>query len=602
MALPIVVARMLPYARTDRARAIATELTPQEKSMTHAGLARHIRIARGQEPADLLVRDVRLVNVLSGEIHPAHVAVADGLVVGFEELEAREVLDVQGRFCCPGLLDGHIHIESSLLTPPRFAEAAAVHGTAAVVCDPHEIANVLGAPGVEYMLDVSESLPLAFYFMAPSCVPATHLETSGAELDAVDIRRLLEKYPLRMPGLGEMMNYPGLLAGDPSVLAKLGAARGRVIDGHAPLLSGRDLSAYVLAGPASDHECISAGEALEKLRKGMRLMLREGTQEHNMADLLPAVNEHNSQRTFFVSDDRLASDLLKRGHLDATLRRAMSLGLPPLRAVQMATINPARHFGLDRLGHGALAPGFRADFVLLDDLESFRIRSCHLGGRDVRELDFSSRVAAPGNSMRVKNLDESALRIPAGQGRLRVIGVQPGQIVTQDRRMEPRIERGLVVADPQRDLAKLAVFERHHATGNVGLGFVTGLGLGRGAMACSVAHDSHNLIAAGANDTDMLVAAREVRDMGGGLAVADRGRILARLALPVAGLMSEAPAAEVAAGEAEVNRALAELGMGLANPFATLSFLALPVIPALKLTDKGLVDVSRFEYSSLWAE
>ena len=568
--------------------------------MTHAGLARRIRIARGQEPADLLVRDVRLVNVLSGEVHPAHLAVADGLVVGFEEVEAGEVLDARGRFCCPGLIDGHIHIESSLLTPPRFAEAAAVHGTAAAVCDPHEIANVLGAPGVEYMLDVSRDLPLALYFMVPSCVPATHLETSGATLDAGDIRRLLDKYPRRMPGLGEMMNYPGLLMGDPAVLEKLDAAGGRVVDGHAPLLSGRDLSAYVLAGPASDHECTRADEALEKLRKGMHILLREGTQEHNMADLLPALNEHNSQRTSFASDDRLASDLLSRGHLDATLRRAMSLGLPPVRAVQMASINTARHFGLDRLGHGALAPGFRADFTLLDDLESFRIHSCRLGGRDVRELDFSPRDAAPGSTMRVKNLDESALRIPAGPGRLRVIGVQPGQIVTQDLRMEPRIEDGLAVADPDRDLAKLAVFERHRATGNVGLGFVTGLGLGRGAMACSVAHDSHNLIVAGADDADMLTAAREVRDMGGGLAVADRGRILARLALPVAGLMSDSPAQDVAAGEAEVNRALAELGLDLASPFAALSFLALPVIPALKLTDKGLVDVRRFAYTSLW--
>lgn len=568
--------------------------------MTHAGFTRRIRIARGREPADLLVKDVRLVNVLSGEIHPAHLAVADGLVVGFEEVEARVVLDAQGRFCCPGLLDGHIHIESSLITPPRFAEAAAAHGTAAVVCDPHEIANVLGAPGVEYMLDVSRDLPLAFYFMAPSCVPATHLETSGAILDAEDIRRLLEKYPRRMPGLGEMMNYPGLLMGDPSVLAKLKAARGRVIDGHAPLLSGRDLSAYILAGPTSDHECTRADEALEKLRKGMHLLLREGTQEHNMADLLPVLNEHNSQRTSFVSDDRLASDLLERGHLDATLRRAMSLGLPPVRAVQMATINTARHFGLDRLGHGALAPGFRADFLLLDDLESLRIQSCHLGGRDVRDLDFSQRVAAPGNTMRVKNLDESALRIPARHGRLRVIGVQPGQIVTQHLLREPRIEDGLALANPLQDLAKLAVFERHHATGNVGLGFVTGLGLKRGAMACSVAHDSHNLIVAGADDTDMLTAAQAVRDMGGGLAVADQGRILARLALPVAGLMSEAPAAEVAAGETQVNRALAGLGMGFSNPFAALSFLALPVIPALKLTDKGLVDVARFEYIPLW--
>ncbi len=571
-------------------------------------IARLIRIARGLEPADLLVRDVRLVNVLSGEIHPAHVAVADGIVVGFEEVEAQEVLDAGGRFCCPGLIDGHIHIESTQLTPPRFAEAAARHGTAAVVCDPHEIANVLGVAGVEYMLAVSEGLPLSFCFMAPSCVPATHLEAAGAELTAEDIRGLLARHPGRMLGLGEMMNFPGVLFGDPGVLAKLDAARGRVIDGHAPLVSGRDLSAYALAGPMSDHESIHADEARERLRKGLHVMLREGTQERNMADLLPAVNEFNSQRTMLVSDDRLADDLLSRGHMDAAVRKAIALGVPVVRAVQMASINPARYFGLDRGrdgphgGHGAVAPGFRADFVLLDDLEEFRIHSCHLGGRDVRNLDFPPRAVAPGGSMRIRRLDEEALAIRAGKGRIRVIGVRPGQIVTEHLLMEPCIRDGLAVADPDRDLAKLAVFERHRATGNVGLGFVTGLGLSRGALASSVAHDSHNLIVAGADDADMLVAAREVERMGGGLAVADSGRVVAGLALPVAGLMSEGPAAEVAARMAEVNRALAELGLALRSPFAALSFLALPVIPALKLTDKGLVDVGRFAYAALWEE
>lgn len=568
-------------------------------------LTRLIRIARGLEPADLLVRDVRLVNVLSGEVHPAHLAVADGLVVGFDDVPAREVLDAGGRFCCPGLLDGHIHVESTMLTPPRLAETAATHGTAAMVCDPHEIANVLGMAGVEYMLDASEGLPLAFYFTAPSCVPATHLETAGAELTPEDIRRLFARYPERMPGLGEMMNFPGVLMADPGVLAKLAAARGRVIDGHAPLLSGRDLSAYVLAGPRSDHECVNAEEAREKLRKGLRIMLREGSQERNMADLLPAVNEFNSQRTMLVSDDRLPDDLLARGHMDAAVRKAVSLGVPAVRAIQMASINTARHFGLDRGpgglgGHGALAPGFRADFLLLDDLESMRIHSCHLGGRDVRCLDFSPRVAAPGNAVRVKRLHAELLAIPAGRGRVRVIGVLPGQIVTEHLLMEPRLENGLAVADPERDLAKLAVFERHRATGNVGLGFVTGLGLRRGALACSVAHDSHNLITAGANDADMIAAAREVERMGGGLAVAENGRILARLALPVAGLMSEEPARAVAAALDEVNRALSGLGLRLQSPFAALSFLALPVIPALKLTDQGLVDVERFAYTSLW--
>ena len=557
-----------------------------------------IAAARGGQPVDLLVRDVRLVNVLSGEIHPAHVAVKDGVIIGFEEYDAGMVVEAGGRFCVPGLIDGHIHIESSLLTPSRFAEIAARHGTAAVICDPHEIANVMGGAGIEYMLAASEGLPLSVFVMMPSCVPATHMESAGAVLTDADLRDFFSRYPERILGLAEMMNYPGVLSGDAGVLAKLAVAGDRVIDGHAPLLTGRDLNAYLIAGPASDHEATTVAEAREKLRKGMHLFIREGSQEHNMLELIGVLNDFNSQRTSFVCDDRLVDDLLGRGHVDDILRRAMAAGLPPVRAVQMATINSARYF---RLQHrGAVAPGYRADFVLLDDLETFAITDCYLSGRRVAECNFSAAVPFTASTMRVANLAAEVLRVPAEEGRLRVIGLIPGQIITEHLLCEAKVDDGNAVADPGRDLAKLAVFERHRATGNVGLGFVTGLGLARGALAGTVAHDSHNLIVAGMDDGDMLIAAREVERLGGGLAVACGGRVLAALPLPVAGLMSDAPAAQVLAGLQAVNAVLAGLGYTLKSPFAALSFLALPVIPALKLTDRGLVDVNRFEIVPLW--
>ncbi|UZP66904.1 adenine deaminase [Desulfovibrio mangrovi] len=559
-----------------------------------------IAAARGEEPADLLVRNVQLVNVLSGEIHPAHIAVRDGVIIGFEEYEAKTVVDAGGRFCVPGLIDGHIHIESTLLSPPRFAEAAAAHGTAAVVCDPHEIANVMGTEGIEYMLAASENLPLSVFVMMPSCVPATHMETSGAVLTDVHVRDFLDRYPERILGLAEMMNYPGVLFRDSGVIAKLEAARGRVIDGHAPLLQGKDLNAYVIGGPASDHETSTIEEAREKLRKGMHLMVREGSQEHNMHELMAVLNDFNSQRTSFVCDDRLVNDLVANGHMDDILRKAMAEGLHPVRAVQMATINTARYFGLYR--RGAVAPGYRADFVLLDDLKSFAIADCYLNGKRVVESSFAASAPFSGNTMHVKSLTEDDLRIPEHTGKLRAIGIIPGQIITEDQHLEPRIANGEAVADPTRDLAKLAVFERHNATGNVGLGFVTGLGLKAGALAGSVAHDSHNLIVGGMSDADMIVATREVVRIGGGLAVAHDGKVLASLPLPIAGLMSDAPVQDVLDGLQAINDALGTLGYKLGSPFAALSFLALPVIPALKLTDKGLVDVTTFQLVDLWVQ
>ncbi|GAB6057502.1 adenine deaminase [Desulfonatronum parangueonense] len=559
-----------------------------------------IAAARGHSPADLLITNVRLVNTLSGEIHPANVAVRDGVVLGFEDYPARKVVNGGGAYVCPGFIEAHIHIESTLLAPPVFAEVAAARGTAAVVCDPHEIANVLGVEGIEYFLESTRKLPVSIFCMLSSCVPATHLENAGARIGAVEMRALLEKHPGRFPGLGEMMNFPGVIHGDPDVLAKLDLARDLVIDGHAPGLTGMDLNAYIVAGPGSDHECVQLEEAREKLRKGMHVMIRQGTSEHNIDELLPLVTDSNWPNFSLVSDDRHPGDLSRLGHLDDNLRRAVQLGLDPVRAVQMVTINPARYFGLQR--RGVIAPGYRADLVLVEDLRDFRIRDVYLGGMALDDCSFAAETALPGNSMHIRNLDEHSFAVPAAGATARVVEIVPGQIVTKAALGRPAIRSGLALADPSADLAKLAVIERHRATGNIGLGFVRGLGLQRGALASTVAHDSHNLIIAGISDADMLAAARAAQRMGGGLVAVLDGNVLASLPLPVAGLMSDIPLNEVVAAMEKLSAACETMGLTHANPFMILSFLALPVIPELKLTDKGLVDVNRFELVGLWVD
>jgi len=399
-----------------------------------------ILAARGRSPADLLLTNVRLVNTLSGEIHPANIAVRDGVVLGFEDYPARRIVDGAGSFVCPGFIEAHIHIESTLLAPPVFAEAVAARGTAAVVCDPHEIANVLGVAGIEYVLQSTRNLPVAIFCMLSSCVPATHLENAGARLGVDEMRGLLRTYPGRFPGLGEMMNYPGVIHGDPDVLAKLDLAGDMVLDGHAPGLSGLDLNAYILAGPGSDHECVSLEEAREKLRKGMHVMIRQGTSQHNMAELLPLVTEHNWPGFSLVSDDRHPEDLAGLGHVDDNLRRAVGLGLDPVRAVQMATINPARYFRLR--GRGAVAPGFRADLVLVEDLTDFRITDVYLAGTPLAECSFDAKVAPPGNSMHVHKLDGNSFAIAAAGSLARVIEIIPGQIVTRAAVGRPVIRDG----------------------------------------------------------------------------------------------------------------------------------------------------------------
>ncbi|RLC81395.1 MAG: adenine deaminase [Chloroflexi bacterium] len=564
-------------------------------------LSKLIKYARGEEEADLLLKNVRLVNVLSGEIYLTNVAIARTRIVGIGEYRAKEEIDLDGYYLCPGFIDGHVHIESSMLTIPEFAKAVVPHGTTAVVIDPHEIANVLGLDGIRYMLESSKYNPLSVYVMLPSCVPSTDMETSGSRLASYDLAPLFSD-PWVL-GLAEVMNYPGVIFGNSEVLAKIASAGDNPIDGHAPGLSGRDLAAYVAAGVGSDHECTTIEEAREKLRLGMYVMIREGSTAHNLRDLLPLVTPENSRRMMFVTDDWHPADLMDKGHIDHLIRLAIDQGLEPIIAIQMATINPAEYFGLKELG--AIVPGRRADLVLFDDFKNFRILKVWRGGKLVAEdgkiipWERPPRPVTLRSSMNV-NWDGVDFRIPAQSSRIRVIQVVPGQIVTRKLVTEAKIVDGYAVADVERDILKIAVIERHMASGNMGKGFVQGFGLKKGALASSVAHDSHNIVVVGATDDDMMKAAREIEAMKGGLVAVADGKVLARLALPIAGLMSEKPINEVREELEELTEAAKALGCTLKEPFMAMSFLALPVIPELKLTDKGLVDVTQFKFVPLF--
>jgi adenine deaminase len=558
--------------------------------------AKLIEVARGDAAADTLLKNARLVNVQSGEIHDADIAIYDGRIAGFGSYRARETIDLGGQHVCPGLIDAHVHIESSMVTAPEFARAVVPRGTTTVVADPHEIANVLGVPGIRYMLDSSEGLPLRVFVMASSCVPATHMETAGAKLEASDIAELFE-HP-RVIGLAEVMNFPGVFLGVPEVLAKIEAAGDRPVDGHSPGLSGLRLNAYVAAGIGSDHECTELGEAREKLQRGMHIFIREGTTARNLEALLPLVTPENAANCSFCTDDRHPQDLLDEGHIDALIRMAVAAGLSPVTAIQMATVNSARYFGLR--GLGLVAPGYRADLAVFDGFDDFRATQVFSAGKLVAE-DGEYRgpsveaLTPPGSSVRV-NWEVLDLGVAVENGAsARVIEAIPEQIITGQSVEELRVEQGRAIADPGRDLLKIAVIERHHATGNVGIGFVRGFGLQRGAIASTVAHDNHNIVVVGASDGDMMAAARVVADTGGGQAVFADGSVLASVPLPIAGLMSDLPLEEVRDRVAGMTRAARELGGTLPDPLMTMSFLALAVIPELKITDHGLVDVSQFK-------
>jgi adenine deaminase len=559
-----------------------------------------LAVARGDAPADLLLLNGEVVNVFTGEVVRANVAIKDGVIcgLGHEYHKAAETMDVSGQYVMPGFIDGHVHIESSLLPMHEFARLAIVHGTTAVMADPHEIANVLGIEGVKYMLKASENLPLDVFFLAPSCIPATPMESSGAVLEHREVAELLKLD--RIIGLAEMMNYPGVVFEDSEAHAKLAAARkaGKPVDGHAPGVVGQLLQAYVLAGIGSDHECVGPHEATEKLRAGMRLMVREGSAAKNMAALLPVINDFKLRRCFFVSDDRHPEEMLRFGYMDAILRKAVAQGMHPVAAVQMATLNAAEYFGL--AGRGAIAPGYRADITICRDLQSFSVVAVLKAGKAVvrnghvlaRLLRVTDKIVL--DTVNLAPLTAKSFSVKAEGDTVRAIRVVPDQIITEKHLTHPKVEKGCVVVDLERDLLKLAVIERHKASGRIGLGMVSGFNLKKGALGTTVAHDSHNLIIVGTNDADMLKAARELKKMGGGyVAVADC-KVAAKLALPIAGLMSDATADEVVTDLHKLLEKAHVWGSRLANPFIALSFLSLPVIPELKLTDRGLVDVARF--------
>ncbi|HET8910830.1 MAG TPA: adenine deaminase [Ktedonobacteraceae bacterium] len=562
-----------------------------------------IRVARGEAPADLVLQNARVVNVCSGEIYAADVAIADGRVAGVSEpgagYEGHEVRDLAGRFLTPGLIDGHMHIESTMLVLSEFARLVVPRGVTTVMLDPHEFANVMGIEGIHFVLKSGLNLPLTSYVMLSSCVPASSYESPYQVLTVEDLLPLFEDE--RVLGLAEMMNMPGVLQRDEQVLAKIAATnqRGLIVDGHAPGLKAFDLNAYAAAGVMSDHECTTPDEARERLRLGMWLMIREGSAARNLEGLLPIVQELHPPRVFFVTDDRDSQDLTTRGHMDSIVRQAISLGLDPLEAIRMASYNPAQYFRLyDR---GAIAPGFVADLVVLDELSSFKVESVYKDGRLVASqgqllVDLPRPVEHPGitNTVHLGTLELADLYIPGKPGQLEVIGVEPGQIITTRLQVEAPLHDGEIVADPKRDLLKLVVLERHHASGRVGLGMVKGMGLRKGALASSVAHDAHNLVIAGANDRDILQAATVLQEMGGGFALVADGQVLAKVPLPLAGLVSDLPVNELVALLHALDKAAAELGCTLEHPCMTLSFLSLSVIPALKLTDQGLVDVETF--------
>lgn len=561
--------------------------------------------ARGLEKCDLVLRNAKVVNVFSSEIIEADVAILGDRIIGMGQgYEAHEEVDLKGLYLAPGFIDGHLHIESSMVEVPQFTRAVLPLGTTSVVADPHEIANVLGYEGIRYMMESSKYNPLNVYFMLSSCVPSTPLETAGSELRAFDIFPFLrEKWVL---GLGEMMNYPGVLNADSDVLDKLKIVSDKRIDGHAPGLSGKDLNAYIAAGVQSDHECTTVSEAREKLRLGMYIMIREGTGTKNLLDLLPLVTKENERRIFFCTDDRHPNDILEQGHINFMIKSAIKFGIDPITAIRMATLNTAEYFGLHNIG--AIGPGRLADMVAFEDLENIEAKQVYKNGKMVALdgipiYDLPVRPKTPiRGSVNIKWLEGDEFKIPARGSRCRVIGVVPHQIVTKCLELDCPVVDGQVVSDVDRDVIKIFVVERHRASGNIGKGLIKGFGMKRGAIASSIGHDSHNIIVVGVNDDDVLKAVTTINKMGGGIAVVNDGKVIESLELPIAGLMSNKPLEFVSTRMRSLIEASRTLGTTLDDPLMTLSFMALPVIPRLKLTDMGLVDVEKFEHVDLFVD
>jgi adenine deaminase len=560
--------------------------------------AHWMAVARGDEPADLVLAGGMVLSVFTKEWLDVDVAIKDGHVVGLGRYEGgRERRDVSGAFLVPGFIDAHMHIESSKLMVDEFARAVLAHGTTAVVADPHEIANVLGTDGIHWLLDCCTDLPLDVYVMASSCVPASRFESPRRPFTVGDIESLLRRH--RTIGIAEMMNFPGVIAGDESEVAKLTTGLTDHVDGHAPGVHGPALNAYVAAGIRSDHEATTAEEALEKRRLGMWVMLREASIARNLRDLLPVVKQFGTDRCMFCTDDREPGFIVEEGHINQMVREAVAEGISPEDAVVMATINSAMYHRLWHLG--AIAPGYQADILVLDDLRSFTPREVLKRGAPPRFVKLTVPEWVR-QTVYLAPVSASSFHIPAGPRHIRVIGIVPGQLLTRSVVTEPSVRDGAIVADPARDLVKIAVLERHHASGRAGLGFATNVGLKRGAFASTVAHDAHNVVVLGVDDADMAACACRLAEIGGGIVVAEGGRVVEELPLPVAGLMSDQPLAQVHERLSSMERRLAGMGVTIAAPFMTLSFLALSVIPELKITDQGLVDVAAFKLVPLGVE
>ena len=570
-------------------------------------LAERILAASGAKKASMVLKHAKVVNVFTAELEDGDIAVEDGYIVGVGDYEGQTEIELGGAVVCPGLIDGHIHLESSMVAPGEFERSVVPHGTQAVITDPHEIANVAGAEGIRFMMERTRGLTLDVYFMLPSCVPATGLDESGAVLSAEALSPLYEEE--RVLGLAELMNSYGTVRADKGILNKVEEARNRnlLIDGHAPGLSGRELNAYVTAGVQSDHECSDAGEAVEKLKRGQWVMIREGTAARNLRALMPLFQEPYYHRCMLVTDDKHPGDLIRLGHLDYIIREAISLGADPVHAVMMASFHPASYFGLREVG--AIAPGYKANFIVVSDLKDFKVKQVYKNGKLVaengvmkegilaaeqRSVETPARV---GDSFHLNEIRPEDFRMEKKGSTIRVLCLTPGELTTKEL-LAPWTENQGVApgVNIEQDIVKMAVLERHHNTGHMGLGFLGGYGLKRGAVATSIAHDSHNLIVAGACDQDMALAANTVRKNRGGLAVVADGKILGELPLPIAGLMSEEPAEWVDEKLEELKAQTRDLGIGDSiDPFMTLAFASLPVIPKLRLNTYGLIDVEKQE-------
>lgn len=558
-----------------------------------------IDTASGREKADLVLKNCNIVNVFTQEIVKGDIAVKDGKIAGIGSYEGNEEIDIKGCYAVPGLIDSHVHIESTMVTPGQFARAVVPRGTTTVIADPHEIANVCGLDGIKYMLEESENLPLNVYIMFPSCVPATPFENSGAKLEAEDIRKLVNNK--RALGLGEMMNYQGVISASGSIIEKLQVAEGKVIDGHAPRVHGKDLNAYAAAGIKTEHECTSIKEMVEKLRLGFYIQVREGSAARDLEALVKGINSENMRRCMFCTDDRQLEDIITDGHIDNNVRLAIKNGINPIAAITIATLNAAECYGLDKLG--AIAPGYTADIVIVEDLEGFTIQRVFKGGRLVAEKGELTvplkecRASNLTNSVKITKKSSEMFRIKLKSNIANVIRVQPGSLITTKVQRIVETQDGCFKTTDGIDIVKLAVIERHKGTGNIGLGLLENLNIKNMAIASTIAHDSHNLIVAGDNDIDMLTAVEELEEKGGGITICSGGKVVRTLSLPVAGLLSNRPFEEVDRELKEMLKTAYKMGVNKkVDPFMILSFLALPVIPGIRLTDKGLFDVEKFSF------